>query len=119
MFDRRRALVGTTKHGRMISLGSVLTLVAVFTAGAQERRHYAAAVGAVDPAALGAELEFSKFRLRSDMADGGKQLRCVDAIAWGRWSFCSRLHDGQSHGQSQDLRRRLTGTSNPRMIVQS
>src|SRR3954463_14557006 len=83
MFDRRRALVGTTKHGRMISLGSVLTLVAVFTAGAQEGRHCAAAVGTVDPAALGAELEFGEFRLRSDMADGGKQLRCVDAIAWG------------------------------------
>jgi hypothetical protein len=31
-------------------------------------------VGTVDPAALGAELEFGEFRLRSDMADGGKQL---------------------------------------------
>lgn len=66
----------------------------VLAAGAEETVHDGLALGADDPAAIGAEAEFGEFGLCADSVDGGEQCRRIDAVHGnGNALLPGSLHD--------------------------
>jgi len=79
-FDRRRGGVGPAQDHRVVALAVVRRKVRVLLAGSEEALHCALAVGAGNPARVGAELKFSELGLGADGVDGGEQGWGIDAI---------------------------------------
>ena len=64
----------------VVAFGDEIVLAGMLLAGAEEAVDGGTAVGAVDPFAVGAELELRRFRVVADNTDRGQKCRHIDAV---------------------------------------